>query len=191
MCRQRIGVSPPAREMHMNGLARLAAALAVSVASTTVFAQSSISIEQPWARATPHGAATAAAYMTIENHSDSEDRLVSAASPLADKLQVHEMSMTNGIMKMREVLGGLVVPAHGSVTLSPGRYHMMMIGVKHGLNKGDDIPVTLTFQKGGSVAASVPVLSIAASGPRAATSAHALSNGMGGAGGMGDMGGRK
>ena len=135
--------------------------------------KSAIAVEQPWARATPGGAKTGAAYMTLTNKAGTEDRLTAASSDVADKVQVHEMSMVNGIMKMREVEGGLAVPANGSVTLKPGGYHVMLIGLKKPLVDGQSFPLTLTFAKAGNISITVPVKAMGAEG-----------GGMGGMGGM-------
>ena len=98
------------------------AATALLIASTSfAFAQgTSIEIEQPWSRATPGGASTGAVYLTINNKSHDADRLLGASSDVAGKSQIHEMKVVNGTMEMREVTGGLPVPAGGSVVLKPG-----------------------------------------------------------------------
>ena len=61
-----------------------------------------IQVEQPWARATPAGASTGAIYLTIANEAHDADRLLGASSDVADKLQIHEMKVVNGVMEMRE-----------------------------------------------------------------------------------------
>jgi copper(I)-binding protein len=122
----------------------------------------SITVEQPWARATPTGAKTGAVYMTLDNKSGTTDRLTGASSDVADKLQIHEMKVENGVMQMREVPDGLSIPAGGSVVLKPGSYHVMMIGLKKPLTAGDKFPVTLTFEKAGNISVTVPVQAMGA-----------------------------
>jgi periplasmic copper chaperone A len=117
----------------------------------------SVVVEQPWARATPTGAMTGAVYMTVDNKSGTADRLTGASSDVADKLQIHEMKVENGVMKMREVVGGLSIPAGGSVALKPGSYHVMLIGLKKPLTVGEKFPLTLTFEKAGNISVTVPV----------------------------------
>jgi periplasmic copper chaperone A len=96
---------------------------AILVAATgPAFAQSSVQVEKPWARETPGGATTGAVYLTINNRSSAADRLTGGSSEVADKLQIHEMKVVNGVMQMREVSGGLRVPANGTVVLKPGSY---------------------------------------------------------------------
>jgi copper(I)-binding protein len=103
--------------------AGLVVTVALLIAATSFkFAQgASIQVEQPWSRATPTGASTGAVYLTITNKSHDTDRLLGASSDVADKLQIHEMKVVNGTMEMREVSGGLSVPAGGSVVLKAGQ----------------------------------------------------------------------
>lgn len=123
----------------------------------------SITVEQPWARATPGGAKTGAVYMTLDNKSGTADRLTGVSSDVADKLQIHEMKVENGVMKMREIAGGLPIPAGGSVALKPGSYHVMLIGLKKPLTVGEKFPLTLTFEKAGNISVTVPVQAMGAS----------------------------
>jgi periplasmic copper chaperone A len=128
-----------------------------------------IMIEQPWAPATPRGAATAVAYMTIMNHGSSADTLLGGTSPVG-KLDIHQMSMANGIMSMRPVSGGVTIPPGSTVTLSAQGYHFMLSGLKAPLTQGARVPATLIFAKAGQV----PVeLSVAAIGARAPAGAAA------------------
>jgi hypothetical protein len=157
----------------------LAAALIGSVAPALAqgTGNSSITVEQPWARATPAGAKTGAVYMTLDNKSGAADRLTGASSDVADKLQIHEMKVENGTMQMRELTDGLPIPPKGSVTLKPGSYHVMLIGLKKALTAGEKFPLTLTFEKAGNMSVTVPVQAMGASHDK---------GGMGGMGGMQD-----
>jgi len=147
----------------MRYLLTLASAALLLAAAVPTFAQStSIHIDKPWARATPAGAKTGAAYMTIDNKSGQPDRLTGASSDVAKTLQIHEMKVVDGVMKMREIPGGLPVPAGGSVTLKPGGYHVMLIGLNKALKKGEKFPLTLVFEKAGKVSIEVPVESVGA-----------------------------
>lgn len=143
----------------------LAVTLVMIAATFTAFAQgtrTSIAVEQPWARATPAGASTGAVYMTLDNKTASADRLTGVSSDIADTLQIHEMSMVNGVMQMRQLADGLPVPAGGSVVLKPGSYHVMLIGLKKPLTPGETFPLTLTFEKAGNVSVTVPVQAMGA-----------------------------
>lgn len=102
--------------------------LTMLVCGSAVQARASdLVVTDPISRATPAGAPTGVGYMTITNAGDADDRLVSAASPAVDHVEIHEMSVTNGVMTMRPVQGGLSIPAHGSVVLRPGSFHLMLI----------------------------------------------------------------
>ena len=140
----------------------MAAAMAIVIAGGGLHAQTSnsISIEKPFSRATPGGAQVGAGYMTITNKGAAADRLMAAASPAAGQVQIHEMSMDGGIMKMRELASGLTIGAGKTVALAPGGYHLMLMGLKAPLKAGDKVPVTLTFEKAGKVDVSLDVQGI-------------------------------
>ncbi len=108
-------------------------------------------IDHPWARPASEGAKTSAAYLSIKNNGSETDTLVSAASPLAAKTQLHQTSNDGGVMKMREVDGGVAVAPGATVAFKPGSYHIMLLGLKQKLDDGQHIPLTLTFAKAGSI----------------------------------------
>jgi copper(I)-binding protein len=116
----------------------------------------SLSVERAWARATSPMAKTGAAYVTIVNKGDADDRLVSAATPASDKAQLHETIEDHGVMKMRP-LPALEIKAGATVTLVPGQMHVMLVGLKAPLKLGDTFPLTLTFEKAGPVEVTVKV----------------------------------
>ena len=166
----------------MRFLSKLTVMALLLAAAPAAFAQaggpSKINVEQPWARATPAGAMTGAVYMTLANKTDTADRLIAASSDVAGKVQVHEMAVVNGIMQMRELPSGLAIPAGGSVTLKPGGYHVMLIGLKKPLIAGQSLPLTLTFAKAGNISITVPIQAVGA------THSGSMS-------GMGEMQGKK
>jgi periplasmic copper chaperone A len=143
------------------------AALALVICTGIPHAQSSgtIVIEKPFSRATPGGAQVGAGYFTIINKGAVADRLVSASSPAAGQVQIHEMSMQDNVMKMRELASGLPVGAGKTVALSPGGYHLMLMGLKSPLKAGDKVPVTLTFEKAGKVEVTLDVQAIGGAPP--------------------------
>ncbi len=145
----------------MRSLSKLAFLGLLIAIAPAAFAQgtesSTIAVEQPWARATPAGAMTGAAYMAIDNKSNLPDRLIGASSNIAKTLQIHEMAVVNGVMKMRELANGLPIPAGGSVTLKPGSYHVMLIGLKKPLKPGETFPLMLKFKKAGNIPVKVSV----------------------------------
>jgi copper(I)-binding protein len=112
-------------------------------------APSPIEVTQAWARATPAGAQVGAGYLTVTNHGAEADRLIGGSADVADKIEVHEMNMDNGVMKMRELPDGLAVKPGESVELKPGGYHLMLTGLKGGLKEGEHFRAQLEFAKEG------------------------------------------
>ena len=155
-------------------LCTLAAAFAPIAGSWAASPSSGgITLDRPWSPATPNGAATAAAYMEIENHGRSDDRLLGGFSPVAAKIEIHEMSMAGGIMSMHAVDKGLPIPAGKSVNLEPqANYHLMLSGLKEPLKNGSQIPLTLNFANAGTVHVDMPVLPIGSRGPGATMPEH-------------------
>ena len=109
-----------------------------------------LSIEKAWARATAPGAPVGGGYLAIRNKAAAGDRLVGASSPVAGRMELHEMTMEKDVMKMREVKG-MDVPAKGALEFKPGGYHLMFIELKKPLKQGEKVPVTLKFAKAGEV----------------------------------------
>jgi copper(I)-binding protein len=124
-----------------------------------------LQIEAPWLRATPGGAKVAAGYLRIINTGSEPDRLLSASMPLAGRGDVHEMSMQGGVMRMRPLAQGLIIEPGKSVELKPGGYHLMFLDMKGALKQGDNVPVTLTFEKAGSATVTFPVGAIGGAAP--------------------------
>lgn len=144
-----------------------AAAVAVLVASPALAADytaGSLKISAPWARATPKGAQVGGGYMSITNTGTAADRLIGGASGVASSFEVHEMSMDGGVMKMRMLKDGLEIKPGETVTLKPGGYHVMFIGLKDQLKQGGAFKSTLEFAKAGKVEVEFKVEGIAASG---------------------------
>jgi copper(I)-binding protein len=84
---------------------------------------------------------------------------------VAAEVQLHNMSVDNGVMRMRQVEGGIAVPANGSLQLRPGSYHIMFMGLKRQLRQGERFPVTLRFQRAGSVTVQFAVQPVTSTGP--------------------------
>jgi periplasmic copper chaperone A len=153
----------------------LALALCVSAAPALAqeFKAGDIVIEKPWARATPKGAEVGGAYMTIENKGAAPDRLTGGSADFAT-VEIHEMKSENGVMEMREVTGGLGIPAHGSVAFAPGGYHIMFTHLAHPLTKGDTVKATFTFEHAGPVEVEFNVLGVGAAGTGGAMKGGAM-----------------
>lgn len=123
-----------------------------------------IVVEQPWARATPGGAKTGAAYMTLKNNGASADRLLSATTSVAEKVQFHKMTSEGGVSRMQEMPNVNLEPG-AQVVFQPGGMHMMLVELKQPLKEGQTLSITLQFEKGESIAATVPIEKVGAMGP--------------------------
>ena len=140
--------------------AALAAALTLSVA-----AHAQVTVKDPWVRGTVAQQSATGAFMSLT--ADADARLVSAASPAAAVVEIHEMAMDGGVMKMRAV-PALALPAGKAVELKPGGYHVMLIDLKKPLSTGDVVPITLTIEKSGqrsTVEVKAPVRALTTGAP--------------------------
>lgn len=109
-----------------------------------------LAIEHPSVRATPPNAVTGAGYVTIRNSGTSPDRLVGVEAGFAARVEIHETAMQGNVMRMRRAEGGLEIPPGGAVTLAPGGYHLMFIGLGGQLRAGDRLEGVLLFEKAGA-----------------------------------------
>jgi copper(I)-binding protein len=126
-------------------------ASAVEVVADKTYKVGPLVIEAPWARATPGGARVGGGYLKITNTGAEPDRLIGGSLPIAAAVEVHEMSMSDGVMKMRKLEKGLEIKPGQTVELKPGRYHIMFTGLREGLKQGQPVKGTLQFEKAGSV----------------------------------------
>ena len=140
-------------------------ALALAASAAPAFAQEfkagDVVVEKPWARATPKGADVGAGYLTILNKGAAPDSLTGGAADFAT-VEIHEMKSENGVMQMRQITGGLAIPAGGSVTFAPGGYHIMFTHLAHPLTKGETVKATLNFEHAGPVAVEFKVVGVGA-----------------------------
>ena len=123
-----------------------------------------LTIEQPWARASIGQAKTGAAYLTLNNGGDGIDRLLSVATPAAKHAALHTHLMEAGIMKMRPVEAIEVAPGAPTV-LAPGGLHVMLMGLAAPLVEGESFTLTLTFEHAGAIEVEVRVQGIGAMEP--------------------------
>ncbi|HMB48994.1 MAG TPA: copper chaperone PCu(A)C [Afifellaceae bacterium] len=137
---------------------KIVAAIALSLFAANSFAgdmkpvmHGELEIGQPWVRATPPSAPAGGGYLTITNKGGEPDRLVSAVSDIAARIEIHEMSMDGGVMKMRPLGDGIEIAPGATVTLKPGGFHIMMMKLARQINRGDTVEMTLTFEKAGDV----------------------------------------
>jgi copper(I)-binding protein len=150
----------------------LAAACALSLVQLTATAAratdynvGSIQISAPWARATPKGATSGAAYMTITNNGKTPDKVTCVSSDASAECQIHTMTMDNGVMMMRPVEGGLEIKPGETVTLKPSSLHVMLVNLKHPLEQGKTVKATLKFDTAGSIDVDYPIAAIGAAAP--------------------------
>lgn len=108
-------------------------------------------IHTPWSRATPKTAKVGAGYVKIDNTGETADRLLKVETTIAGHAEIHEMKMTDGVMKMRALPGGVEIPAGGSITLKPGGNHIMFMKLAAPIKKGKSFKATLTFETAGAV----------------------------------------
>ena len=141
----------------------LALALSAGPALAQEFKAGVVVVEKPWARATPKGAEVGGGYLDIQNNGATPDRLTGGSADFAT-VEIHQMKSENGVMEMRQLKDGLDIPAHGSVALSPGGYHLMFTHLTHPLTKGESIKATLNFEHAGPVEVEFSVMGIGATG---------------------------
>ena len=138
--------------------------LAGPAAAARIYNKGLIQLRNPWTRATPPGAEVAAGYVEIRNSGKEADRLVAASSPAAARVELHVMSRDGGVMKMRES-AGFEMPPRKHLTLKPSGPHLMLVGLKQPLLKGQHIPLTLRFERAGEVRVELEVQSSGAAKP--------------------------
>lgn len=138
-----------------------AAALTALAFAFPAFAETSgVSVSEPYARETPPGARTGAAFLTLQGGA-ADDRLIAVESPAAARVEIHETRMDEaGVMRMRELEAGLPVPAGAAVTLASGGLHVMMIDLAAPLKAGETVALTLRFDSGAEVAVEAPILTM-------------------------------
>ncbi|RCL01176.1 MAG: hypothetical protein JSC085_000048 [Candidatus Tokpelaia sp. JSC085] len=109
-----------------------------------------IVVMAPWARAAEGQSRVGSGYLTINNHSETPDRLMAVRSDIAAFIEIHEMHVENNIMQMRKIVNGLEIAAHGTVVLQPGGYHLMFFDLHQPFKKGDSFNASLEFEKAGT-----------------------------------------
>ncbi|MGE3150012.1 MAG: copper chaperone PCu(A)C [Pseudorhodoplanes sp.] len=132
----------------------LAACLAcgLQAASARDFTLGSLTVGAPWLRATPKGASVAGGYLAVTNKGAAADRLIGGTAAFSGRVEIHEMKMDNGVMRMRPVPGGLEIKPGETLRLEPGALHLMFLDLKAPLQAGQPVRGTLLFEKAGSVA---------------------------------------
>lgn len=121
-------------------------------------------ITSPWARATPGGAKVGGGFLKITNNGSEADRLTGGSASFAGRVEVHEMAVTDGIMRMRELEKGLEIRPGQTIELKPGGFHVMFMDLMQPLKQGEGVKVTLVFAKAGKLDVAFKVGGIADKG---------------------------
>ena len=136
--------------------ALLAAALVSNLAAAADYTLGDLAIHKPWARASIGQAQAGAAYVTVMNKGSLPDRLIAVEGEVANRVELHNHMMDGGVMKMRPVKAIEVAPGEPAV-LKPGGLHIMLMGLKAPLVKGESFPLTLVFERAGRVEIEVSI----------------------------------
>jgi len=139
--------------------------------TTPIEQRTSLRLDHAFVREPPPGAKVAGAYLRIVNEGVSADRFIGLSTPIADRAEIHSMKIENGIMTMRALPEGLLLPPGEVVELKPGGIHIMLGGLHAPLRQGESFTATLRFEKAGDVDVVFPVESLAA-GKAAGSPAH-------------------
>jgi periplasmic copper chaperone A len=152
----------------MNRIPKTLAALALATCALAALAHSyavgPIQIGHPWARATLAVQTAGGAYLKLQNTGSTPDRLVSASTPVAQRVELHSMAMDGNIMRMREI-DAIDIPPGQVVELKPGSLHLMLVGLKAPLKQDSKVPLTLKFEKAGEVQVELKVDAMGAGAP--------------------------
>ncbi|WP_428634310.1 copper chaperone PCu(A)C [Sedimenticola sp.] len=118
-----------------------------------------VTVADAYVRAVPPGQPNSASFMTLTNTSSNDIVLKGAESPAAKAVELHTHTMSDGMMRMRQV-EKIDLPAGQNVKLQPGGLHVMMIGLQQSLVPGEQIDLSLVFEDGSKMALKVPVVKL-------------------------------
>ena len=147
-CRSRVCENARMNRKRFFGGALLAASSVFAAAP--VFEAGRLTIEKAWSRPTVAGMPMGVAYFDVTNHGKKPDVLLSASTPAADSVEFHRSSLEDGMVRMRPA-GKITIPPGATVKVEPEGLHLMLVGLKHSLVAGSQVPLTLTFESAGSV----------------------------------------
>ena len=129
--------------------------MTLMMVSTQIFAKGMMA-HDAYVRLLPPSAKTTGAFMMLMNHTDKDKKLIKATSDVANKVEVHNHVMVDGMMQMREV-PFIAIKANQSIELKPGSYHIMLIDLKQPLQEGQIVEMTLVMDDGEKVVVKAPV----------------------------------
>ena len=137
----------------------------ISAATAQDYTIGAIRISQPWTREPPKSARVAGGFMTITNTGTEPDRLIGGTAVFSARFEVHEMTMVDGVMRMRELKPGLDIKPGETVVLKPGSYHVMFMDLTAPPKQGDVVKGTLVFEKAGTIEIAYKVAPLGAASP--------------------------
>jgi copper(I)-binding protein len=162
-----IVILPQARAVERMTVAQMQAEQSGQATGSATFKLGDLTVTSPWTRATPGGAKIAGGYLKITNNGAAADRFVGAKSDATGHIEIHEMSMSDGVMKMRPMPDGLQIKPGETVELKSGGYHLMFMDLKQPLKQGDTLKATLQFEKAGPLDVNFNVNALGATGGNA------------------------
>lgn len=115
------------------------------------FKAGSLELKHPWSAKAPSVAPVLGGYITIINHGPDADRLVGGTSAVAEKVELHQSTLVDGVARMRPASAGIDIPAGGTVSLQPGGTHLMFVNPLERPPEGKTFKATLQFEKAGPV----------------------------------------
>jgi copper(I)-binding protein len=145
------------RKLILAAFAAATLTIPVGGRSEVLAEASGIVIEDGYARAAGANARTGAAFMAITNTTGTDDRLIAAHGDIAERLELHAHEMTDGVAKMRQVEGGIPIPAGETVLLERGGLHVMFLGLTGEMAEGSTVDIVLVFQSAGEIPVTIPV----------------------------------
>lgn len=134
-------------------------------------ATAAVGIENAWARPTAAGQKVGGAYVTLKGGSR-PDRLIGASAAMAERVELHSMSMDGDVMRMRQV-DAIDVPAGQQVELKPGGYHLMLMDLRQPLKPGSTVPLSLVFRDAAGAERKLEVQAPVATMPPGKAASHA------------------
>ena len=140
----------------------LLAMLSMQSISADEYRLGHLQITDPYTRTTPPMAAVAGGFMTVTNNGTESDTFLGGSAGFVEAVEIHEMSMVDGIMKMRRLESGLQIAPNETVELKPGGYHLMLIKPSEPMKEGDKHKITLSFKQAGDIEVELEVKDISA-----------------------------
>ena len=149
-------------KLSLTLLACLLAMLSMQSISADEYRLGHLQINDPYTRTTPPMAAVAGGFMTVTNNGTEGDTFLGGSAGFVEAVEIHEMSMADGIMKMRRLENGLQIAPNETVELKPGGYHLMLIKPSEPMKEGDKHKITLSFKQAGDIEVELEVKDISA-----------------------------